>query len=130
MILSTNRRDISNRFPEFRSVLLSLACSSASIDGEVVACREDGTPGTRALYSGNESKKILPASCSPPPAKQRTVGARATGLFCYQLARHAHGVARSRHENQGFGDYVYRATQDAYNWSARCEVLLGMIEMR
>jgi hypothetical protein len=56
-------------------VLLSLACSSASIDGEVVACREDGTPGTLALYSGNESKMIL-----QPAARRRLLSSGPLGL--------------------------------------------------
>jgi bifunctional non-homologous end joining protein LigD len=55
--------DFTNRFPGIRDALLSLPCRSAIIDGEVVACKEDGTPDFRALHSGNYSQEILCVWC-------------------------------------------------------------------
>jgi len=46
-----------------RDALLSLPCGSAIIDGEVVACKKDGTPDFRALHSGNYSQEILCVWC-------------------------------------------------------------------
>jgi ATP-dependent DNA ligase len=42
-----------------RDALETLPCRSAIIDGEVVACKKDGTPDFRALHSGNYSREIL-----------------------------------------------------------------------
>jgi len=53
VIFSKNGREFTNRFPGIRDVLPSLPCNSAIIDGEVVACKKDGTPDFRALHSGN-----------------------------------------------------------------------------
>jgi bifunctional non-homologous end joining protein LigD len=63
LIFSKNGRDFTNRFPDIRDALLKLPCTSAIIDGEVVACREDGTPDFRALHSGNYSQEILYVWC-------------------------------------------------------------------
>jgi bifunctional non-homologous end joining protein LigD len=39
--------------------VLTLPCKSAVIDGEVAACKEDGTPDFRALHFGNCTQEIL-----------------------------------------------------------------------
>ena len=62
-IFSKNGRDFSNRFPSIRDALLSLPCRSAIIDGEVVACKKDGTPDFHALHSGNYSQENLCVWC-------------------------------------------------------------------
>jgi bifunctional non-homologous end joining protein LigD len=59
VIFSKNGRDFTNRFPGIRDAVLTLPCKSAIIDGEVVACKNDGTPDFRALHSGNYSQEIL-----------------------------------------------------------------------
>jgi bifunctional non-homologous end joining protein LigD len=59
VIFSKNGRDFTNLFPGIRDAVLALPCKSAVIDGEVVACREDGTPDFRALHSGNYTQEIL-----------------------------------------------------------------------
>ena len=41
---SNNGRDFTNRFPGIRDAVNTMPCKSAVIDGEVVACRQDGTP--------------------------------------------------------------------------------------
>ena len=63
VIFSRNGRDFTNRFPGIRDAVLTLPCKSAIIDGEVVACRKDGTPDFRALHSGNYSQEILCVRC-------------------------------------------------------------------
>jgi len=40
-----------------------LPCRSAIIDGEVVACKKDGTPDFRALHSGNYTQETLCTRC-------------------------------------------------------------------
>jgi bifunctional non-homologous end joining protein LigD len=59
VIFSKNGREFTNRFPGIRDSALTLPCKSAVIDGEVVACKEDGTPDFRALHSGNYRQEIL-----------------------------------------------------------------------
>jgi bifunctional non-homologous end joining protein LigD len=59
VIFSRNGREFTNRFPGIRDALLTLPCKSAVIDGEVVACKADGTPDFRALHSGNYTQEIL-----------------------------------------------------------------------
>jgi len=63
VIFFKNGRDFSNRFPGIRDALASLPCRSAISDGEVVACKNDGTPDFRALHSGNYSPEILCVWC-------------------------------------------------------------------
>src|SRR5262245_56326844 len=63
VILSKHGRDFTNRFPGIRGAVLTLPCKSTIIDGEVVACRNDGTPDFRALHSGNYSQEILCVWC-------------------------------------------------------------------
>ena len=63
VIFSKNGRDFTNRFPGIRDAVLTLPCKSTIIDGEVVACRKDGTPDFRALHSGNYSQEILCVWC-------------------------------------------------------------------
>src|SRR5262245_55202577 len=63
VILSKHGRDFTNRFPGIRGAVLTLPCKSTIIDGEVVACRHDGTPDFRALHSGNYSQEILCVWC-------------------------------------------------------------------
>lgn len=62
-IFSKNGREFSNRFPGIRAVLLTLPCRSAILDGEVVVCREDGTPDFRALHAGNYTEESLCVWC-------------------------------------------------------------------
>jgi bifunctional non-homologous end joining protein LigD len=50
VIFSRNRREFSDRFPRIRDAVLMLPCRSAIIDGEVVACNEDGTPNFPRLH--------------------------------------------------------------------------------
>src|SRR6476659_5167277 len=52
-------RDFTNRFPGIRDAVLTLPCKSAVIDGEVVACKKDGTPDFRAPHSGNYTQELL-----------------------------------------------------------------------
>ena len=59
VIFSKNGREFTNRFPGVRDAVLTLPCKSAVIDGEVVACKKDGTPDFRALHSGNYTQEIL-----------------------------------------------------------------------
>jgi bifunctional non-homologous end joining protein LigD len=59
VIFSRNGRDFTNRLPGIRDAVLTLPCKSAVIDGEVVVCKEDGTPDFRALHSGNYTQEIL-----------------------------------------------------------------------
>jgi bifunctional non-homologous end joining protein LigD len=59
VILSKNRRKLTNRFFGIRDAVLTLPCRSAVIDGEAVACNEDGTPDFRALHSGNYKQEVL-----------------------------------------------------------------------
>jgi bifunctional non-homologous end joining protein LigD len=63
VIFSKNGRDLTNRFPGICDALVTLPCKSAIIDGEVVACREDGTPDFRALHSGNYTQEVLCVWC-------------------------------------------------------------------
>jgi bifunctional non-homologous end joining protein LigD len=62
-IFSKNGRDFTNRFTGIRDALLTLPCKSAIIDGEVVACREDGAPDFRMLHSGNYTQEELCVWC-------------------------------------------------------------------
>jgi bifunctional non-homologous end joining protein LigD len=59
VIFSKNGHEFTNRFPGIRDAMLTLPCKQAVIDGEVVACKEDGTPDFRALHSGNYTQEIL-----------------------------------------------------------------------
>jgi len=59
IIFSKNGREFTNRFPGIHDAVLTLPCKRAVIDGEVVACKEDGTPDFRALHSGNYTQEIL-----------------------------------------------------------------------
>jgi len=63
VIFAKNGRDFSNRFPGIRDALPSLPYRSAIIDGELVACKKDGTPDFRALHYGNYSQEILCVCC-------------------------------------------------------------------
>jgi bifunctional non-homologous end joining protein LigD len=62
VIFSKNGRDFTNRLPGIRDAVPTLPCKSAVIDGEVVACKADGTPDFRALHSGNYTQETLCAS--------------------------------------------------------------------
>jgi bifunctional non-homologous end joining protein LigD len=57
VIFSRNGREFTNRFPGIHDAVLTLPCKSAVIDGEVVACKEHGTPEFRALHSGNYTEE-------------------------------------------------------------------------
>jgi len=59
VIFSKNGREFTNQFRGIRDALPSLPCKSANIDGEVVACRKNGTPDFHALHSGNYTQEIL-----------------------------------------------------------------------
>jgi bifunctional non-homologous end joining protein LigD len=63
VIFSKNGFDFTQRFPNIRAALLTLPCRSAVIDGEVVACKQDGTPDFRALHAGRYAQEELCAWC-------------------------------------------------------------------
>jgi bifunctional non-homologous end joining protein LigD len=63
VIFSKNGCDFTQRFPNIRAALLTLSCRSAIIDGEVVACKQDGTPDFRALHSGKYALDELCTWC-------------------------------------------------------------------
>ncbi len=63
VIFSKNGYDFTKRFPNIRAALLTLPCRSAVIDGEVVACKQDGTPDFRALHAGRYAQGELCAWC-------------------------------------------------------------------
>ena len=62
-ILSKNGADFTNRFPRIAAAAAELRVKSCIIDGEVVACRPDGSPDFRALHGGNYAQTDLCVWC-------------------------------------------------------------------
>jgi len=62
-IYSKNGSDFTNRFSRIAAALSELPVKSCIIDGEVVACRADGSPDFRALHGGNYAQTDLCVWC-------------------------------------------------------------------
>jgi ATP-dependent DNA ligase len=63
VIFSKNGYDFTQRFPNIRAALLTLPCRSAVIDGEVVACKQDGTPVSgRCMPAGTPRTSCAPGA--------------------------------------------------------------------
>jgi ATP-dependent DNA ligase len=85
--------------PQIGDALLTLPCKGTIIDGEVVACREDGTADFRALHSGKYTQDILCVWCSDlmglnrEDLRSRSLLARKRKLAML-LRRHDHPYVR------------------------------------
>jgi bifunctional non-homologous end joining protein LigD len=62
-IYSKNGSDFTSRFPRIAAAAAELPVKNCIIDGEVVACNQDGTPDFRALHGGNYAQTNLCIWC-------------------------------------------------------------------